>query len=188
MRRRASRSSAPSTGSSACSPTAASAAAPTSTPSPSSAIRSTPRRASPSSSRSSAGSGSARCWSAWASRTRTASPPSSRSSTRARLRAPWCAAIPRSRARRAPRRRFFWTQPALLQELLYLLDPGVHALFVHAGRARQADTADSVVADLDRHPAVDRDHVRQRGLLAPHRAGLHLLHEGLGGHPEGARG
>src|SRR5712691_10975028 len=76
----------------------------------------------------------------------------------------------------------------LLQELLHLLDAGVDALLVHAGRARQADAADRVVADLDRHAAVDRDHARQRGLLAPHRTGLHLLQEGLGGHPERARG
>src|SRR5439155_11950439 len=75
----------------------------------------------------------------------------------------------------------------LLQELLHLLDAGVDALFVHARRARQADAADRVAADLDRHAAVDRDHVRQRGLLAPHRPGLHLLQEGFGGHPEGAR-
>src|SRR3989454_4809640 len=76
----------------------------------------------------------------------------------------------------------------LLQELLHLLDAGVDALLVHAGRARQADAADRVAADLDRHAAVDRDHARQRGLLAPHRTGLHLLQEGLGGHPERARG
>src|SRR2546422_3285059 len=76
----------------------------------------------------------------------------------------------------------------LLQELLYLFDPGADALLVHAGRARQADAADRVAADLDRHAAIDRDHARQRGLLAPHRPGLHLLQEGLGGHPEGARG
>src|SRR5256885_9091997 len=75
-----------------------------------------------------------------------------------------------------------------LQDLLSLLDPGVDALLVPAGRARQADAADRVAADLDRHPAVDRDHVRQRGLLAPHRPGFHLLQEGLGSHPGRARG
>src|SRR5437773_7050098 len=75
-----------------------------------------------------------------------------------------------------------------LQELLYLLDAGVDALLVHARRARQADATDRVAADLDRHAAVDRDHARQRGLLAPHRPGLHLLQEGLGGHPERACG
>jgi hypothetical protein len=44
------------------------------------------------------------------------------------------------------------------------------------------------IADLDRHPAVDGDNVRQRGLLAAHRPRFHLVDESLRRHPESARG
>ena|SRR5215472_2570053 len=58
---------------------------------------------------------------------------------------------------------------AVIQLRLRLLQDGIDAGLVYAWRAGHANPADDVIADLDRYTAVDGDHVRQRGLLAPHR-------------------
>src|SRR5438067_10167468 len=70
----------------------------------------------------------------------------------------------------------------------HLLDAGVDAFLVDAGRAGEPDAANRVVADLDRHAAVDGDDAGERGLLAPRRARLHVFDELLRAHAEGARG
>src|SRR3954468_24201465 len=54
------------------------------------------------------------------------------------------------RNRRAP--------STLPQLILDLVQAGIHAWLVDAGRARQPDPANDVVADLDGHAAPDRDH------------------------------
>src|SRR5262245_55347641 len=57
----------------------------------------------------------------------------------------------------------------LLQFVGDLIEPGLHARFVDAGRARETDAADDVIANFDRQPAGNCDHVRQGHLLADHR-------------------
>ena len=47
--------------------------------------------------------------------------------------------------------------PALLQELLRLLDPGIDAFLVLARRAGNADGADHLVTNFDRQPALIRE-------------------------------
>ena len=88
-------------------------------------------------------------------------------------------------------RRVIWRRlerkVGLLQLLLHLFEPSVDALFVLAGGAGQANATNHIITDLDRYAAIYRDHVRQCGLLAPHRPRLHILNEGLGGHLEGVR-
>ena len=47
---------------------------------------------------------------------------------------------------------------------------------------------DNLVAELDRHAAVERGDIRQQGLVAPRRPRRHFLREFRGGDAEGARG
>src|SRR5947208_8852609 len=75
-----------------------------------------------------------------------------------------------------------------LQLIFHLVDACHDALLVEAGRTGEPDAPDHVVSDLDRHAAVDGDHVRQRRLLAPYGPRRHLLDEIRRGHLEGHRG
>ena len=61
--------------------------------------------------------------------------------------------------------------------ILDLLEPRHHAGLIDAGRARHANAADHIVADLDRHATRNRDDVGERRLLAAHGLGCHALHE-----------
>src|SRR5262245_39978774 len=68
--------------------------------------------------------------------------------------------------------------PASLPQLCRdRVEPGAHARLVHAGGAGEADSADDVIADLDRHAARDGNHMGEGGLLAPYRPRRHFLDE-----------
>src|ERR1700726_1745768 len=77
---------------------------------------------------------------------------------------------------------------ASLQLVGHLGDAGYRAgLFLRlaADGAAQADGADGLLADVDRHATAERDAVRQRALALV--GGFRALRPFGGGHPEGAR-
>src|SRR5262249_32790336 len=70
--------------------------------------------------------------------------------------------------------------PAITDLLQLVLHPGEscpHAGLVNAGRARESDARNHIVADLHRHAARNADHARQRRLLTAHRIVFHRLGE-----------